>query len=320
MAISNMVSSAAPPLLAIKGQVTVNFVDGQVIEGEFKAQDAFNIFLIVSNEPIMIPRVQIRFIKGAHVEQLEVDEPPSRDRQITSESVSTPAKPAPVPAEIEEDGTIVLAPSQSQPEEDLEDGEEGLEDGTIVLPSPSFEQAPALVDDQEYIDEDSGDEDGTIVLALDALPQEDSDEDGTFLLPPFETDTDDPDQTDIMAPLPEPEDDSDTTIVMPATKRALETTAKLACISGPHTGDEFTLKTGITTVGRSSDNGIVLSKDKEISRHHAIFIQESGRFVVQDQNSLNGTFVNDEQITSPHYLKTGDVVLVGVSSLKYYEG
>lgn len=76
MAISNMVSSAAPPLLAIKGQVTVNFVDGQILDGEFKAQDAFNIFLVVSGEPIMIPRTQIRFIKGSHVDQIEVDTSP----------------------------------------------------------------------------------------------------------------------------------------------------------------------------------------------------------------------------------------------------
>lgn len=65
MTISNRVSSAETPLLAIKGHVTVNFVDGQIIEGEFKAQDVFNIFLIVSDEPLMIPRAQIRFIKGS---------------------------------------------------------------------------------------------------------------------------------------------------------------------------------------------------------------------------------------------------------------
>lgn len=313
MTISNRVSSAETPLLAIKGHVTVNFVDGQIIEGEFKAQDVFNIFLIVSDEPLMIPRAQIRFIKGSHVDQIEVDTPPTRDRQITSESVPTSTKATPGLTEPEEDGTIVLSPSQSQLEENLEDG-------TIVLPSPSVIQEPVSTVAQAYEDADDGDEDGTLVLSIEDLPQEESDEDGTFLLPPFEADADDPDRTDVMPSLPEEADDSDTTIVMPLTKKSLEVTAKLSCISGPHTGDEFTLKTGITTVGRSSDNGIVLSKDKEISRHHAIFIQESGRFVVQDQNSLNGTFVNDEQITSPHYLKTGDVVLVGVSSLKYYEG
>ncbi|MCB0173264.1 MAG: FHA domain-containing protein [Anaerolineae bacterium] len=316
MAISNMVSSAAPPLLAIKGQVTVNFVDGQILDGEFKAQDAFNIFLVVSGEPIMIPRTQIRFIKGSHVDQIEVDTSPSRDRQITSESVSSSVKSEPASAEAEEDGTIVLAPGRP---------EESLEDGTVVRASSIPEPAPIPVDDLEYeVDEDEDedeDEDGTLVLSLDDLSQEAVDEDGTFLLPPFDADADDPDRTDIMPPLPEtPDDDSDTTIVMPLTKNTLEVTAKLTCVSGPHTGDEFTLKSGITTVGRSSDNGVVLSKDKEISRHHAIFIQESGRFVVQDQNSLNGTFVNDEQITSPHYLKNGDVVLVGVSSLKYHEG
>jgi pSer/pThr/pTyr-binding forkhead associated (FHA) protein len=98
-----------------------------------------------------------------------------------------------------------------------------------------------------------------------------------------------------------------------------ELSATLICTSGPHTGDVVRLKSGITTIGRSSDNIITLSKDKEISRHHALIIQESGRFVVQDQNSLNGTFVNDEQVTSPRYLEDGDVILVGVSTFRYEE-
>jgi pSer/pThr/pTyr-binding forkhead associated (FHA) protein len=41
--------------------------------------------------------------------------------------------------------------------------------------------------------------------------------------------------------------------------------------------------------------------------------------VVQDQNSLNGTFVNDEQISGPRYLQNGDEVLVGLSLLKYQQ-
>jgi len=115
--------------------------------------------------------------------------------------------------------------------------------------------------------------------------------------------------------LEEPADDSIT--MMLDEPQEEPPTATLTCTGGPHIGDVFTLSSGISTVGRSSDNVVPLSSDKEISRHHAILLYESGQFVIQDQNSLNGTYVNNEQISGPHYLKSGDMILVGVSYLKF---
>ena len=51
-------------LLALKGPVTVHFVDGRTLQGQFTTQDAWNIFLMVDDEPMMIPRSQILYIKG----------------------------------------------------------------------------------------------------------------------------------------------------------------------------------------------------------------------------------------------------------------
>lgn len=309
---SDKVSSGPPPLLAIEGRVTAHFIDGHTLEGEYKAQDTFNIFLIVSDEPVMIPRSQLRFIKGKDPEQIMVDSArPLKSREITAESLIKSEEPLQgEPA----DGTMI-SPAAS----DAKAPQADQEDGTVVL-APSAASEPTNEEVEAAISEE---EDGTLVLDIDDLPLEPSseivDDDGTFVLPPF-GELDDSDQTDVMPSLPEtPTEDSDTTIVMPLNKDQSEVTARLSCTSGPHAGDEFTLNTGITTVGRSSDNVIVLSKDKEISRHHAILVQESGRFVVQDQNSLNGTFVNDQQITSPHYLNEGDDILVGLSTLTYHE-
>ena len=317
MAMSDMASSGAPPLLAIEGHVTVHFTDGQLLEGEYKAQDMFNVFLVVSNEPVMIPRAQIRYIKGKSPEKIVPDTRPAKERQITSES--TPKAAAPVLDEVkdEDDGTIILVSDENH----ISDSQD---DGTIVLPpTPIVDDTPAIEEEEEEEEE----EDGTLVLDFNEVHQEVTadvvDDEGTFVLPPFDN-PDDPDRTDVMPHLPEEaiehEDDSDTTIVMPLNKSQPDVSAHLTCTTGPHTGEEFSLKAGITTIGRSSDNVIVLSKDKEISRHHAILVHESGKFVVQDQNSLNGTFVNDQQITSPHYLKNGDSVLVGLSTLNYAEG
>ena len=44
-----------------------------------------------------------------------------------------------------------------------------------------------------------------------------------------------------------------------------------------------------------------------------------GKFVVQDQNSLNGTFLNDQLIKGPHLLTNGDIILIGISTLKFQE-
>jgi adenylate cyclase len=62
-----------------------------------------------------------------------------------------------------------------------------------------------------------------------------------------------------------------------------------------------------------------LSKDKEISRKHTKVTYEGGQFVVEDQGSLNGTFINNERIEGPRYLEDGDVLMVGVSTLIYHK-
>ena len=68
-----MAGTTNPMLLALKGHITVLFLDQQVVEGEYITQDIHNIFITVDNEPVMIPRSQIRYIKGTTISQIEVD-------------------------------------------------------------------------------------------------------------------------------------------------------------------------------------------------------------------------------------------------------
>jgi pSer/pThr/pTyr-binding forkhead associated (FHA) protein len=76
---------------------------------------------------------------------------------------------------------------------------------------------------------------------------------------------------------------------------------------------------GMITIGRASDNIISLFNDKEISRKHSKITYEAGNFIVEDQNSLNGTFVNNQRIEGPRYLEDGDVIFIGVSTLEYHQ-
>jgi tetratricopeptide (TPR) repeat protein len=70
-------------------------------------------------------------------------------------------------------------------------------------------------------------------------------------------------------------------------------------------------------VGRSSDNDIALN-DKEASRHHAQFRQETnGEITVSDLNSLNGTKVNGKAIKVRTTLIPGDEVKIGNTILSW---
>ena len=76
----------------------------------------------------------------------------------------------------------------------------------------------------------------------------------------------------------------------------------------------------IITLGRARDNDVSLNLDKEISRRHAVIKLNEDKFVIQDQNSLNGTYVNNERVEAPRPLQDGDVIFIGVSELIYQEG
>jgi hypothetical protein len=78
---------------------------------------------------------------------------------------------------------------------------------------------------------------------------------------------------------------------------------------GGRTGETFRPEGERTTIGRSPDCGIFLD-DVTVSRRHAVLIRRDGRFYVEDQGSLNGTFLNRRRIESAE-LSDGDELQVG---------
>ncbi len=64
---------------------------------------------------------------------------------------------------------------------------------------------------------------------------------------------------------------------------------------GGRAGEFFLLSGERTTIGRSPDCDIFLD-DVTVSRHHAVLVQRDQRFVIEDQGSLNGTFLNRRRI------------------------
>jgi len=89
---------------------------------------------------------------------------------------------------------------------------------------------------------------------------------------------------------------------------------KLTLLSGPQDGSEFVVSTGITKVGRSPDNDIVL-EGQSISRKHANIHVEPGDFAVEDVGSSNGTWVEGSRVNLA-ILESGDTFLIGDTNIR----
>ena len=69
-------------------------------------------------------------------------------------------------------------------------------------------------------------------------------------------------------------------------------------------------------IGRTKDNELVLN-DKSVSRRHAeIQRYRNGNFVIYDVDSLNGVFVNSEQVKKKR-LQEGDIIEIGDIYLRF---
>lgn len=84
-------------------------------------------------------------------------------------------------------------------------------------------------------------------------------------------------------------------------------------------GKRFVLDTNIIRVGRGAENQVVLEGDS-VSRKHMHIEQRGGNWWAVDDNSTNGTYVNDEQIAREQPLSNGDRIKVGPTIFKYLSG
>jgi pSer/pThr/pTyr-binding forkhead associated (FHA) protein len=92
---------------------------------------------------------------------------------------------------------------------------------------------------------------------------------------------------------------------------------KLVVTAGPRKGSEFSLTVARTTIGRGSDNVLVIP-DISVSRQHVIVEKQGERWVVLDQGSGNGTRVNDKPVDR-YPLQHGDKIAMGDTVLQFVE-
>jgi soluble lytic murein transglycosylase-like protein len=87
----------------------------------------------------------------------------------------------------------------------------------------------------------------------------------------------------------------------------------LEVVKGIETGRRYLLPDGAVSIGRSSQNTVVLNAaEKSVSSHHLIIYKSPERIMVQDLQSTNGTFVNEIKISEKEIMD-GDEIGFGQS-------
>jgi pSer/pThr/pTyr-binding forkhead associated (FHA) protein len=84
---------------------------------------------------------------------------------------------------------------------------------------------------------------------------------------------------------------------------------------GGRSGETFAAFNGGTTIGRSPDCPVFLD-DVTVSRKHAVVLERDGHWFIEDQGSLNGTFVNRRRVESAE-LSDGDEIQIGKYRLTF---
>ena len=85
--------------------------------------------------------------------------------------------------------------------------------------------------------------------------------------------------------------------------------------SGEEAGQKLSLEP-ITAIGRAPDNTLVIH-DAFASAHHLLLIWREGQWWIEDLDSHNGTFLNEERLRRPMPLAAGDEIRVGETKLRF---
>ena len=85
--------------------------------------------------------------------------------------------------------------------------------------------------------------------------------------------------------------------------------------AGPDEGLRMTLRP-ITAIGRAENSHLVIN-DPFASTNHAIILWREDVWWIEDLESHNGTYVNDERITKPTALASGDRIRIGETILRF---
>jgi hypothetical protein len=88
---------------------------------------------------------------------------------------------------------------------------------------------------------------------------------------------------------------------------------------GFRAGRELILSKDETTVGKGEACDIGLFGDSQLDKLHARIVLKGNRYLLDDNGTQTGTYLNDRRISGPTPLKSGDEIRVGNSILRFGE-
>lgn len=93
--------------------------------------------------------------------------------------------------------------------------------------------------------------------------------------------------------------------------------AYIMVLSGITKGSKYDLKTDAseTILGRDPKSTIFLN-DMTVSRNHASILFEQDEWIIRDNGSFNGVWVNNKSVNTK-VLQTGDIIQLGNFSLEF---
>ncbi len=93
--------------------------------------------------------------------------------------------------------------------------------------------------------------------------------------------------------------------------------ALLKIVRGPQIGLTYTLTEESYDLGRSPHCAVFLN-DMTVSRLHAFVVKDGNRYLIRDNHSYNGVWVNNVSVDSKS-LAHGDIIQIGTFCLRYEE-
>ncbi len=101
------------------------------------------------------------------------------------------------------------------------------------------------------------------------------------------------------------------------TSPVVPTQPRLVATVGVYSGQVFPLNGSGVSVGREPTNTISLGDDTTVSRRHASFRADAGKYMVTDEGSSNGVYVNGVKITGTQPLNPGDEIQIGNTRFRF---
>jgi hypothetical protein len=92
--------------------------------------------------------------------------------------------------------------------------------------------------------------------------------------------------------------------------------ATLTCVTGHDQGVVFPIAFAECVIGRADDADVRV-RDRAASRRHATLIREGQQYHLKELSSTNGVFVNGLRVRGSREVKSGDVIELGQTMLRF---